>query len=60
MRSGRAEKLAHHFKRQGHSDGDMRVVALEEVPGTDDIYRIERECWWMRKMGTLEEENRRW
>jgi hypothetical protein len=60
LRSGCEDKPAHHFKRQGHNDGDMKVVALEEVSGNDDIYRIERERWWMQKMGTLEEENRRW
>lgn len=60
LRSADVEKPAYHFKRQGHKDEDMKVVALEEVPGRDDIYRIQRERWWMEKMGTLMEENKRW
>ena len=29
-----------HFKKDGHVEGDMRVVVLEEVEGKDDMYRL--------------------
>jgi hypothetical protein len=37
----------------------MKVVGLEAVPGKDDLHRIDRERWWMEKMGTIGEGNRR-
>ena len=52
-------KPAFHFKKDGHKEGDMEVIGLEHVPGPDDVYRIARERWWMSRMGTLEEENRK-
>ena len=52
-------KPAFHFKRGEHKEEDMEVIGLEHVPGDDDIYRIARERWWMSRMGTLEEENRK-
>ena len=52
-------KPAFHFKKDGHKEEDMEVIGLEHVPGTDDVYRIARERWWMSRMGTLEEENRK-
>jgi hypothetical protein len=50
----------YHFRINGHKAEDMKVVGLERVPGRDNIYRIAQERWWMRKMGVLREENRRW
>ena len=59
MRKQDDTKPAFHFKKEGHQEADMKVVGLEYVPGKDDVYRVERERWWIRKMGTLEEENRK-
>ena len=52
-------KPAFHFRKDGHKEEDMEVIGLEHVPGADDVYRIARERWWMSRMGTLEEENRK-
>ena len=52
-------KPAYHFKKDGHGEDDMEVVVLEEVTGKDDMYRIARERWWINRMGTFEEENKR-
>ena len=52
-------KPAHHFKRNGHVEGDMKVIVLEGVAGDDDIYRVSRERWWMNRMGTFTEENKK-
>ena len=52
-------KPAFHFKKEGHKESDMRVVVLEEVAGKDDMYRITRERFWINRMGTFQEENRR-
>ena len=59
MRMEDSSKPAFHFKREGHKEEDMMVIGLEHVPGDDDIYRITRERWWMNRLGTFEEENRR-
>ena len=52
-------KPAFHFKKEGHVEEDMEVVGMEHIPGEDDIYRITRERWWMNRMGTFDQENRR-
>ena len=52
-------KPAHHFRRNGHVEEDMQVVVLEEVPGNDDVYRIARERFWMNRLGTFGEENKK-
>ena len=49
----------HHFKKDGHVDGDMKVVVLEHVAGDDDVYRITREMWWINRMGTFAGENKK-
>ena len=54
-----ASKPAYHFRRTGHKEEDMRVVVLEEVAGKDDVYRVTRERWWINRMGTFQEENKR-
>ena len=59
MRGGDESKPAYHFKKEGHTEDDMRVVVLEEVAGKDDVYRVMRERWWINRMGTFQEENRR-
>ena len=59
MKNGDESKPAFHFKRDGHEKEDMEVIGLEHVPGDDDVFRIARERWWMTRMGTLEEENRK-
>ena len=43
----------------GHKEEDMKVVILEEVKGDDDVYRLARERWWMNRLGTFEEENKK-
>jgi hypothetical protein len=45
------DNLVQHFKENGHGEQDTRVVALEAVPGKEDRYRIDRESWWIEKMG---------
>ena len=52
-------KPAYHFKREQHTEEDMRVIILEHVPGSDDVFRVARERWWINRMGTFEEENKR-
>ena len=59
LRSGDESKPAYHFKKEGHVEDDMRVVVLEEVAGKDDVYRVGRERWWINRMGTFQEENRK-
>ena len=59
LRMGDETKPAYHFRKEGHYEGDMRVIGLEHVPGNDDTYRITRERWWINKMGTFDGENRR-
>ena len=59
LRGEDESKPAFHFKREGHVEDDMRVVVLEEVAGRDDMYRVTRERWWINRMGTFQEENKR-
>ena len=57
---GRDEsKPEHHFKRNGHKEEDMKVVVLGNVAGNDDTYRVTRERWWINRMGTFAEENKK-
>ena len=59
LKAGDDTKPACHFRRDGHLDSDMGVIGLENVPGKDDVYRVTRERWWMNRLGTLEEENKK-
>ena len=59
LRGEDESKPAYHFRRDGHVEGDMEVVVLEEVKGKDDMYRITRERWWINCMGTFQEENKK-
>ena len=59
LRAADETKPVYHFKTDGHKEEDMQVVGLERVPGNDDVYRVSRERWWINRMGTFEEENRR-
>ena len=59
LRGEDESKPAFHFKKDGHVEQDMRVVVLEEVAGKDDVYRVTRERWWINRMGTFQEENRK-
>ena len=52
-------KPAYHFKQEGHTDGDMGVMVIEEVKGKDDVYRVTRERHWINCLGTYNEENKR-
>ena len=49
---------AYHFLKSGHTTKDMGVVVLEGVGGTDEAHRLERERWWIERLGTLQEENK--
>ena len=59
LKTGDDSKPAFHYKKDGHQESDMMVVGLENVPGMDDVYRVTRERWWMNRLGTLDEENRK-
>ena len=59
LRGEDESKPAYHFRRDGHEEEDMEVVGLEHVPGEDDVFRIARERWWMNRMGTFQEENKK-
>ena len=59
LRGEDGSKPAYHFKREGHKEEDMGVVAMEEVKGKDDLYRVTRERFWIECLGTYNEENRR-
>ena len=59
MKGTDESKPAYHFKRDGHMEEDMGVIVLESVGGVDDVYRISRERWWMNRMGTFTEENKK-
>ena len=59
LRTEDESKPAYHFKREEHTEEDMRVIILEHVPGSDDVFRVARERWWINRMGTFEEENKR-
>ena len=52
-------KPAHHFRRNGHQEDDMEVIVLEQVSGNDDVYRVARERFWINRMGTFGEENKK-
>ena len=59
LKSVDESKPVWHFRRDGHKEEDMKVVVLEEVKGRDDTYRVVRERWWINRLGTFQEENRR-
>ena len=59
LRGEDGSKPAYHFKREGHKEEDMGVVAIEEVKGKDDLYRVTRERFWIGCLGTYNEENKR-
>ena len=42
-----------HFNSPGHSLSDMSIVVLEKVRSTDDLYRKEREKYFIRKFNTF-------
>ena len=49
---------AYHFHRPGHTTEDMKAVVLEGLGGKDEAHRLERERWWIERLGTLQEENK--
>ena len=59
LRGEDSSKPAYHFKTQDHREEDMGVVAIEEVKGKDDLYRVTRERFWINCLGTYNEENKR-
>ena len=59
LRGDDDSKPAYHFKQEGHTDADMRVIVIEEVKGKDDVYRVTRERYWINCLGTYNEENKR-
>ena len=42
-----------HFNSPGHSLSDLSIVVLEKVRSTDDLYRKEREKYFIRKFNTF-------
>ena len=42
-----------HFNSPGHSLADMTVTILEKVKSSDDLYRKEREKYFIRKFNTF-------
>ena len=41
-----------HFNEIGHSLADMKMVILEKVKKNDELYREEREHYFIRKFNT--------
>ena len=41
-----------HFTSPGHSVSDMTILILEQVRSTDDMYRREREKYFIRKFNS--------
>ena len=41
-----------HFNLPGHSIADMNMLILEKVRSQDDLYRKEREKYFIRKFNT--------
>ena len=42
-----------HFNSPGHSLADMTITNLEKVKSSDDLYRKEREKYFIRKFNTF-------
>jgi hypothetical protein len=42
-----------HFNSPGHSLSDLRITVLEKVRSDDDLYRKEREKYFIRKFNTF-------
>ena len=43
----------HHFNSPGHSLSDLSITVLEKVRSDDDLYRKEREKYFIRKFNTF-------
>ena len=42
-----------HFNTAGHSLADLSIIILEKVRSMDDLYRKEREKYFIRKFNTF-------
>ena len=42
-----------HFNSAGHSLADLSIIILEKVRSNDDLYRKEREKYFIRKFNTF-------
>ena len=42
-----------HFNSPGHSLSDLTITVLEKVKSSDDLYRKEREKYFIRKFNTF-------
>ena len=42
-----------HFNSPGHSLSDLNITILEQVKKKDDLYRKEREKYFIRKFNTF-------
>ena len=42
-----------HFNSPGHSLADLSITVLEKVKKIDDLYRKERENYFIRKLDTF-------
>ena len=47
-----SQKMYQHFQMNGHSVGDMKFLAIEEVFG-DDFILAARETYWIDKLHTI-------
>ena len=48
-----SQATGEHFNLPGHSVSDMTVTILEKVKSDDDMYRKEREKYFIRKFNTF-------
>ena len=47
-----SQATGEHFNSPGHSLSDLSIVILEKVRSSDDLYRKEREKYFIRKFNT--------
>ena len=48
-----SQATGEHFNSPGHSLSDMTITILEKVKSNDDLYRKEREKYFIRKFNTF-------
>ena len=47
------QPTGYHFNQPGHSISDMRITVLEKVKHKDELYRREREKYFINKFDTF-------
>ena len=53
VNSGDDTATGEHFNLPGHSLSDLSITILEQVKKKDDLYRKEREKYFIRKFNTF-------